>query len=75
MTVALHPRTLEEALAYLADDPTIVPVAGCTDLMVSGAGRLNDFSRQELALELARLEEAEPPQGFLLEQDRGRQLG
>lgn len=32
--VAVSPRTLEEALAALAADPELLPVAGCTDLMV-----------------------------------------
>ncbi len=34
MTRAVSPRTLAEALAALAADPALVPVAGCTDLMV-----------------------------------------
>jgi CO/xanthine dehydrogenase FAD-binding subunit len=29
------PRTLAEAVARLADDPELVPIAGCTDLMVA----------------------------------------
>lgn len=33
MTVAHRPRSLSEALSVLADE-TVVPVAGCTDLMV-----------------------------------------
>ncbi len=34
MTRAVSPTTLAEALAALAADPALVPVAGCTDLMV-----------------------------------------
>jgi CO/xanthine dehydrogenase FAD-binding subunit len=34
MTVALRPRSLEEAVRHLADDPGLVLTAGCTDLMV-----------------------------------------
>jgi xanthine dehydrogenase small subunit len=34
MIVALRPRSLEEAVRYLADDPGLVLTAGCTDLMV-----------------------------------------
>ncbi|MGH7390135.1 MAG: FAD binding domain-containing protein [Candidatus Rokuibacteriota bacterium] len=44
-------RTLDEALGRLADDPTLVPIAGGTDLMVAArmgglrAGRLLDLWR------------------------------
>ncbi len=34
MTRAVSPRSLAAALAALAEDPGLVPVAGCTDLMV-----------------------------------------
>lgn len=40
MTVALRPRSLEQAVASLADDPSLVLVAGCTDLMVNGEREL-----------------------------------
>lgn len=32
---ALRPASLEEALEHLAADPSILPVAGCTDLLVT----------------------------------------
>jgi CO/xanthine dehydrogenase FAD-binding subunit len=31
------PRTLNDAVARLQDDPELIPIAGCTDLMVVGA--------------------------------------
>ncbi len=34
-----RPTTLAEALAALASQPALLPVAGCTDLMVAGAPR------------------------------------
>jgi CO/xanthine dehydrogenase FAD-binding subunit len=34
-TLALAPRSLEEALRLLGEEPRLVPVAGCTDLMVA----------------------------------------
>lgn len=41
---AVSPRTLEEAVAQLAGQPDLRPVAGCTDLMVAEAGRLDKLS-------------------------------
>lgn len=35
MTAAGSPRSLDEALGRLAADPALVPIAGCTDLMVA----------------------------------------
>jgi CO/xanthine dehydrogenase FAD-binding subunit len=35
MTRALTPSTLPEALSLLGEDPDLVPMAGCTDLMVA----------------------------------------
>jgi|CXWL01.1.fsa_nt_gi CO/xanthine dehydrogenase FAD-binding subunit len=35
MTLALQPRSLDEALALLAAHPTATPLAGCTDLFVA----------------------------------------
>lgn len=37
MTLALRPRSLDEALGYLGETPDLLPVAGCTDLMVTDA--------------------------------------
>jgi CO/xanthine dehydrogenase FAD-binding subunit len=45
VTVALRPRSLDEALRYLADDPGLVPTAGCTDLMVRGPEALHRMDR------------------------------
>lgn len=42
---ALSPRTLDEALRALADDPTTVLVAGCTDLMVRPPEALHGMDR------------------------------
>ena len=43
--VALRPRTLDEALRRLEDDPDLVPTAGCTDLMVRGPEALQRMDR------------------------------
>ena len=45
MTIALRPRTLDEALRRLEDDPALVPTAGCTDLMVRGPEALHQMER------------------------------
>ncbi|HSS78592.1 MAG TPA: FAD binding domain-containing protein [Thermoanaerobaculia bacterium] len=45
MTVALRPRSLDEALRHLKDDPALVPTAGCTDLMVRGPEALHRMDR------------------------------
>jgi CO/xanthine dehydrogenase FAD-binding subunit len=45
VTAALRPRSLEEAVRYLADDPALVPTAGCTDLMVRGPEALHRMDR------------------------------
>ncbi|HEY7214240.1 MAG TPA: xanthine dehydrogenase family protein subunit M [Thermoanaerobaculia bacterium] len=45
MTIALRPRTLEEAVRQLAEDPALVPTAGCTDLMVRGPEALHKMDR------------------------------
>lgn len=45
MTIALRPRTLDEALRRLAEDPALVPTAGCTDLMVRGPEALHCMDR------------------------------
>lgn len=43
--IALQPRTLEEAVGYLGQDPGLVPTAGCTDLMVRGIEALHQMDR------------------------------
>ncbi len=45
MTTALRPRTLDEALRHLEADPSLVPTAGCTDLMVRGPEALHRMDR------------------------------
>ena len=45
MTVALRPRSLDEALRHLKDDPALVPTAGCTDLMVRSPEALHQMDR------------------------------
>jgi xanthine dehydrogenase small subunit len=42
---ALRPRSLEEAVRFLSDDPALVPTAGCTDLMVRGPEALHRMDR------------------------------
>lgn len=43
--IALQPRTLEEAVGYLGQDPGLVPTAGCTDIMVRGIEALHQMDR------------------------------
>jgi CO/xanthine dehydrogenase FAD-binding subunit len=45
MTVALRPRSLDEAVQHLQEDPALVPTAGCTDLMVRGPEALHRMAR------------------------------
>lgn len=45
MTVALRPRTLDEAVRRLEDDPSLVPTAGCTDLMVRSPEALHQMEK------------------------------
>jgi xanthine dehydrogenase small subunit len=45
MTAALRPRSLDEAVRHLQEDPTLVPTAGCTDLMVRGPEALHRMDR------------------------------
>lgn len=41
----LRPRSLDEAVRRLEEDPALVPVAGCTDLMVRGPEALYGMDR------------------------------
>lgn len=43
--IALRPRSLDEAVRSLEGDPGLVPVAGCTDLMVRGPEALHQMER------------------------------
>ena len=43
--IALRPRSLDEAVRHLEGDPGLVPVAGCTDLMVRGPEALHQMDR------------------------------
>lgn len=54
MTRALTPDKLAEALGLLAEDSTLLPVAGCTDLMVGQEERLE---RPVAVLDLLRIPE------------------
>jgi CO/xanthine dehydrogenase FAD-binding subunit len=54
LTAALAPRRLDEALAALAADPALVPIAGCTDLLVTEAAATE---RPAAVLDLLRVEE------------------
>ena len=42
---AVQPHTLEEAVRHLAEDPELVPAAGCTDLMIRGVEALHQMDR------------------------------
>ena len=54
MTRALTPANLPEALILLGEDPSLVPMAGCTDLMVADAVERNDLPG---VLDLSRVPE------------------
>lgn len=43
--IALRPRSLDEAVRHLEEDPGLIPVAGCTDLMVRGPEALHRMDR------------------------------
>jgi CO/xanthine dehydrogenase FAD-binding subunit len=43
--IALRPRSLDEAVRSLAEDPALVLTAGCTDLMVRGPEALQGMDR------------------------------
>ncbi|MES1210752.1 MAG: FAD binding domain-containing protein, partial [Acidobacteriota bacterium] len=43
--IALRPRSLDEAVRHLEGDPNLLPVAGCTDLMVRGPEALHRIDR------------------------------
>lgn len=43
--IALRPQSLDEAVRNLEGDPGLVPVAGCTDLMVRGPVALHRMDR------------------------------
>lgn len=43
--IALRPRSLDEAVRHLEGDPGLVPIAGCTDLMVRGPEALHRMDR------------------------------
>jgi CO/xanthine dehydrogenase FAD-binding subunit len=53
--IALRPQSLEEATRSLADDPSLVPTAGCTDLMVRGPEALHRMDRVLDLLEIPEL--------------------
>lgn len=53
--IALRPRSLDEAVRSLSDDPALVPTAGCTDLMVRGPEALHRMDRVLDLLEIAEL--------------------
>jgi CO/xanthine dehydrogenase FAD-binding subunit len=44
-TAAFRPRSLDEAVRHLEEDPALVPTAGCTDLMVRGPEALHRMDR------------------------------
>jgi CO/xanthine dehydrogenase FAD-binding subunit len=54
VTAALRPRSLEEAVRHLANDPGLVLAAGCTDLMVRP---LEALQRMDRVLDLLAIPE------------------
>jgi xanthine dehydrogenase small subunit len=54
VSLAVRPRSLEEAVRSLAEDPGLVPTAGCTDLMVRGPLELHRMNR---VIDLLRIPE------------------
>ncbi len=56
MITALRPRSLDEALRHLEEDPGLVPTAGCTDLMVRGPEALHRMDRVIDLLSIAELQ-------------------
>jgi CO/xanthine dehydrogenase FAD-binding subunit len=54
LTAAGSPRSLDDALGRLAADPGLVPIAGCTDLMVAP---LPARAAKERVLDLTRIAE------------------
>ena len=52
--IALQPRTLEQAVRHLQEDPALVLTAGCTDLMVRGVEALHKLDR---VMDLLAIEE------------------
>jgi xanthine dehydrogenase small subunit len=53
--IALRPRSLEEAVRSLSEDPSLIPTAGCTDLMVRGPEALHRMDRVLDLLEISEL--------------------
>ncbi|HKH49261.1 MAG TPA: xanthine dehydrogenase family protein subunit M [Thermoanaerobaculia bacterium] len=43
--IALRPRSLDEMVRHLEGDPGLIPVAGCTDLMVRGPEALHRIDK------------------------------
>jgi xanthine dehydrogenase small subunit len=68
VTIALRPRTLEEALRRLQEDPALIPTAGCTDLMVRGPEALH---RMDRVLDLLAVDELRG----IREIDNGLEIG
>jgi xanthine dehydrogenase small subunit len=55
VSLAVRPRSLEEAVRFLEEDPGLVPAAGCTDLMVRGPLELHRLERVIDLLEIPEL--------------------
>ena len=68
MISALRPRSLDEAVRCLTDDPAIVLTAGCTDLMVRPPEALH---RMEKVLDLLAI----PELRGIREVDGGLEIG
>jgi xanthine dehydrogenase small subunit len=63
--VALRPRSLDEAVRHLGEDPGLVPTAGCTDLMVRGIEALHRMDRVIDLLGIPELREIREVEGGL----------
>ncbi|HYN19841.1 MAG TPA: FAD binding domain-containing protein [Thermoanaerobaculia bacterium] len=61
----LQPRSLEQAVRYLEEDPALIPTAGCTDLMVRGVEALHRMDRVMDLLAIDELRGIEEVEGGL----------
>jgi CO/xanthine dehydrogenase FAD-binding subunit len=65
VTIALRPRSLDEAVRHLGEDPALVPTAGCTDLMVRGPEALHCMERVIDLLGIPELREIREADGAI----------
>lgn len=70
--IALRPRSLDEAVRHLEGDPGLVPIAGCTDLMVRGPEALH---RMDRVIDLLGIPELRGMHEVALEEGTGLEIG